>query len=92
MTEERLPRTYDPTRPEMDPDDMQGSEFYVDANHRMDPNRTAEFHVGQCYEKEPAKPIACVKCNGVEFHVAQGSYFTAIRCPNCKWEYCIHDG
>jgi len=50
------------------------------------------FHIGQIYEKIPAKQIQCERCNGTNFHVGCGSYFTAIRCIICKWEYCIHDG
>lgn len=50
------------------------------------------FHVGQCYENTVAQPIECKKCHGVVFNVAQGHCYTAIRCPVCKWEFCIHEG
>ena len=50
------------------------------------------FHIGQCYDEEPAKMIKCAYCSGTEFNVGIGSYFTAIRCIKCEWEICIHDG
>ena len=50
------------------------------------------FHIGQSYEHCPAKQIGCAKCGSDQFHVAQGSYYTAIRCINCNWELGIHDG
>jgi len=50
------------------------------------------FHIGQSYERKPATPIECVKCHGTEFHVGRGEYYTALRCPVCKWEFCIHEG
>jgi hypothetical protein len=50
------------------------------------------FHLGQLYEDDAAKLIYCKKCKSREFNVGQGSYFTAIRCVNCHWEICIHDG
>ena len=50
------------------------------------------FHIGQCYDDEPAKQLKCYKCGGVEFHVAEGSWWTGIRCVKCRWEWCIHDG
>ena len=51
-----------------------------------------EFHLGQCYEKHGAQQIKCGDCGSTEFHVALGSYYTAIRCKNCQIESCIHDG
>lgn len=51
-----------------------------------------EFSIGQCYEKEPASKIYCKKCLSDKFIVGLGSYYTAIKCPNCLWEKCIHDG
>jgi hypothetical protein len=50
------------------------------------------FHIGQCYEESKAQPLKCNKCGGNEFHVAQGDYYTAIRCVHCEWECCIHNG
>lgn len=44
------------------------------------------FHIGQCYENVAAKTIQCVGCDGKEFNVGEGKYFTAIRCVKCKWE------
>jgi len=50
------------------------------------------FQIGQCYDDEPATTLSCTKCGSDKFMVGKGSYFTAIKCPNCKWELCIHDG
>ena len=50
------------------------------------------FHIGQGYTGKPARQIACMKCGNTDFHVAQGDYFTAIRCPVCRWELCLHEG
>jgi len=50
------------------------------------------FEIGQGYEKEPAKVLSCKKCGGTTFIVGIGSYFTALSCPNCKYQLCIHDG
>lgn len=36
--------------------------------------------------------IRCKKCGALEFNVGSGDYFTAIRCPKCGWEECIHEG
>ena len=50
------------------------------------------FHIGQCYEKEVAKTLFCKKCGDNKFHVGRGNYYTAIKCVNCGWEICEHDG
>jgi len=50
------------------------------------------FQIGQIYDDRPVTTLSCAKCGSDEFMVGQGSYFTAIRCPSCKWELCIHDG
>ncbi len=49
------------------------------------------FHIGQ-YDEEPAKKLRCKKCGSEEFIVGSGEYFTAIKCPVCGWEKCIHEG
>lgn len=51
------------------------------------------FRLHQCYEKPgDTKLVKCGKCGCSELEVGTGSYFTVIRCPNCKIEACIHDG
>lgn len=50
------------------------------------------FHIGQSYEKKPAEKQRCATCKTDKFEIAIGSYYTAIRCPNCRWEKCIHEG
>ena len=53
---------------------------------------TNTFSIGQFYEEKPAKKIKCRKCGSDKFIVGIGDYYTAIKCPECKWEKCIHDG
>ena len=53
---------------------------------------TTSFHIGQIYDEHPAVAVACAFCGSQDFRVGIGSYFTAIKCPNCGWEYCIHNG
>jgi len=50
------------------------------------------FDIGQSYERKAATTICCKKCGGREFVVGQGNYHTAIKCPKCEWQLCIHDG
>jgi hypothetical protein len=50
------------------------------------------FHIGQSSTGEVVHTVFCKHCGGKEFNVGQGSYFTAIKCINCQWEVCIHDG
>lgn len=52
----------------------------------------AYFHIGQSYEEKPAQQAVCLYCGGGSFEIAFGSYYTAARCVNCKWEVCIHEG
>lgn len=54
--------------------------------------RDDTFHIGQSYEKRAAITLSCAYCGSKEFMVGKAEYFTAIRCPNCGWEACIHDG
>jgi DNA-directed RNA polymerase subunit RPC12/RpoP len=51
-----------------------------------------EFEIGQGYDAVPDKKIRCKKCGSTEFIVGVGDYHTAIKCPKCKWELCIHEG
>lgn len=50
------------------------------------------FHIGQRYTGVAAETIACKACGGRQFEVGRGEYYTAIRCPKCEWEVCIHEG
>lgn len=49
------------------------------------------FHL-ENYRSRAATQKKCKLCGGVEFHVAQREYFTAVRCVKCKWEMRIHEG
>lgn len=50
------------------------------------------FHIGQSYDDEVARTFSCRLCGGAEFFVGRGSYFTAIKCCQCQWEWAIHTG
>ena len=50
------------------------------------------WHAGQPYEEKPAVGLRCLLCGGTTFEVAQGSYWTGVRCVVCRYEVCIHEG
>jgi predicted Zn-ribbon and HTH transcriptional regulator len=52
----------------------------------------SDWHTGQSYEDKPAQQLRCKKCGGTTFEVAQGDYWTGVRCPTCKYEIQIHEG
>lgn len=68
-------------------DSYSGDEYYGSVSEDSSP-----FHVGQSYEQVPAVRLCCKGCGGLHFSVAQGDYFTAIRCETCAWEARIHEG
>ena len=51
-----------------------------------------EFEIGQEYEGVPDKKIKCKLCGSDKWIVGRGDYHTSVKCPNCKYELCIHDG
>ena len=65
---------------------------YASQEDYLKEKKEIEFNVGQCYENEPAKTLVCKHCGSEQFKVAQGSYFTAVKCVKCEYEICIHDG
>ena len=50
------------------------------------------FHITAGFNREKLKTLVCKRCGSDEFNVGVGDYYTAIKCKNCKWELCIHDG
>lgn len=51
------------------------------------------FKLYQTYENPgDTKLVACAKCGATKLEVGHGSYFTVVRCPNCRHEACIHNG
>lgn len=50
------------------------------------------FHIGQCYGEKVAATVVCKRCGSANFFVGRGDYYTAIKCPTCAWEICIHEG
>jgi ribosomal protein S27E len=50
------------------------------------------FVIGQIYERHAATTLRCKKCKSMAFNVGSGSWFTAIKCVNCEWQICVHDG
>lgn len=65
----------------------EGDEPYVEQVNPPDP-----FRIGQCYANKPAAKLACAACGNDKFSVGSSDYFTAIRCDDCGWEVCIHNG
>lgn len=53
---------------------------------------TRELHIGQSHETKPAQILKCRVCGSDKFIIGQMSCFTAIKCPNCGYEFCIHEG
>ena len=51
-----------------------------------------KFQIGQSYDDEADKTMRCKRCGTDKFYVGRGSYHTAIKCPECEYELCIHDG
>lgn len=51
-----------------------------------------DFSIGQGYTRKKCKTILCKECNSDKFIVGVDDWFTAIKCPTCGWEVCIHDG
>ncbi len=68
----------------------EGPEWNVEFTEDAEPARP--FHIGQGYEHEVARMIACAHCHGTSFEVGVGSYFTALRCLGCGREWCQHSG
>jgi len=50
------------------------------------------FHIKQSYDKASPRLLECKICHSTQFMVGQGNCYTAIKCPNCEWELCIHEG
>jgi hypothetical protein len=51
-----------------------------------------EFEIGQGYSDESDRKLICKICGCERWIVGQGDYHTSIKCPNCKYEICIHNG
>lgn len=50
------------------------------------------FHIGQSYSLNPCDKLVCSKCGCDKFFGGDSDYFTALKCPTCGWEICLHDG
>lgn len=51
-----------------------------------------DFTIGQIYDDGPALTVGCRHCGETKLFVGKGSHYTAIKCPKCGWEECVHDG
>lgn len=67
-----------------DPDEVEFDE-YIDYNDKN------VFHVTD-NDDESIKTFKCKCCGGTKFNVGQGSWFTAIKCIVCNWEYGWDEG
>lgn len=50
------------------------------------------FHISSYSNQEPIETIKCTLCGGNEFNVGKDTFFTAIKCVECGYEVCIHEG
>jgi hypothetical protein len=83
-----MSRTYIPGQPIVEDADLYaGEEDFLRPAGNGQP-----FHIGQSYEDAPAVQQECCRCGGTEFHLGRGSYYTAIRCVTCLWEFNVHEG
>ena len=48
------------------------------------------FHLR--YMNADTKKLECAKCGGDKFIVGRSFCFTALNCPACGWEHCVHSG
>ena len=58
----------------------------------LEVKKEQDFSIGQSYSKKTDDLMCCKVCGGDKFELGMGSYHTAIRCPQCKYEYLIHEG
>jgi predicted nucleic-acid-binding Zn-ribbon protein len=52
----------------------------------------ADFINEKTYSGEALATLFCKKCGCSEFMVGSSRYYTAIKCPECGWEECVHEG
>jgi len=50
------------------------------------------FHIGSYEQSEPAKTLKCTICGGKKFNVGIDNCFTSIKCIECNYEVCVHEG
>ena len=50
------------------------------------------FFIGEDHEDRAVTTLSCKKCGSKNFNVGQGIWSTAIKCVNCDWQTCIHEG
>lgn len=50
------------------------------------------FKTAECYSRAPCKKYVCTVCGTDKFEVGYVDYHTALRCPTCQYEICIHEG
>ena len=70
-----------------------GSDFNHTSEDYVDDVQVGRFHVG--YGRDPeglCESFRCKKCGSERFYVGSRRFFTAIKCVNCLWEACVHDG
>lgn len=72
------------------PDDEDN--WCIDADYFCKESDEDVFHIGELCSNQAAELVKCKICGGSNFNVGRGNYYTAIRCLECQWEVCIHDG
>ena len=76
-------------------DDLYTDEYETvsDTSKFVDKVDNKLFQIHQIHEEVGSTlMLKCKMCGAEEFYVGVGSCFTAIKCKNCKWERCIHEG
>jgi hypothetical protein len=86
MSEKRF-YYWDPDNPEVDEDDHDKH-----VNFLRDTDKLPFLLFAHDMEDKPCQTQQCTRCEGTLFHIGQGTYHTVVRCLECKWEICIHDG
>ncbi len=66
--------------------------YFTQDDDPLESKDRGDFHIGQSYEDKACDTIVCKVCGGDRFIVGSGSYYTALKCPNCEYEVCFHVG
>jgi DNA-directed RNA polymerase subunit RPC12/RpoP len=82
----------DPLKLAKDLFDAVGSDYGKHGTQFYDRSKTESMKIKQVYAETFPKLFVCHRCGGDQFNVASEEHFTAIRCPKCLWEVCVHDG
>lgn len=81
---------YNPKNIPIPLEEWQDEEYDINSENFIAATDT-KFHI-KSWDGADVSQAKCKNCGGVNFEVGLARHYTVVKCVNCEYEVCVHEG